>query len=98
MISLKVHDSYRKVVAICDSDLIGQRFEEGERQLDIRKNFFEGDSLSESEAVAQIQKLVLDDSTFNIVGKHAVSAAVKAGLVARESIGMIGGVPFSLIF
>jgi hypothetical protein len=34
---LKVHQSYRDVVAICDSDLIGKKFEEGKRQLDIKQ-------------------------------------------------------------
>ena len=48
---VKIHNSYRKVVAVCDSDIIGKRFDEGKRQLDIRENFYKGDEVNEEEAI-----------------------------------------------
>ena len=37
---IKIHRAYRDVVAICDSELIGKRFEEGKFQLEIKEDFF----------------------------------------------------------
>ena len=38
-----------------------------------------------------------EDSTFNIVGKNAVNAAIKAGLITKGSVDHIKGIPFTLI-
>jgi len=95
-IYLKVHRSYRSVVAICDSELIGKKFEEGKRQLYLRENFYQGDLLSEEETINQIRKQAMEDSTFNIVGEKSTEAAIKAGVITKESIDKINGVPFAL--
>ena len=41
----KIHKTYRYVFAVCDSDLIGRTFEEGNFQLEVKENFFKGDTL-----------------------------------------------------
>ena len=37
---VKIHKSYRNVVAVCDSDLIGKKFEEDKFQLDLKESFY----------------------------------------------------------
>ncbi len=37
--------SYRDIVAICDSELLGKYFEEGNFQLDVKESFYKGDTL-----------------------------------------------------
>ena len=95
---LKIHDSYRKIVAVCDSDLVGKKFEEGIKQLDVRESFFKGEEIAERE----LQKIMIDeskdDSTFNIVGKKSVELAMNAGILTEKSIGHVEGIPFALIF
>ena len=54
MICIKVHDSYRRVVAVSDVKIIGKKFFEGKRQLDVRENFYRGTEFSEEEAVKQL--------------------------------------------
>jgi hypothetical protein len=46
MISIKIHKTYRDVIAICDSDLIGKIFEEDKFQLNVKENFFKGKETS----------------------------------------------------
>lgn len=70
-ISAKIHETYRRVIALCDIELLGKRFEQGERQLYVKNDFFEGEKLSVEQAIDLIKEAVLDDSTFNIVGKKA---------------------------
>lgn len=97
MISIKVHDSYRRVVAVCDSDLIGKKFFEGNRQLDLRENFYAGEIFDEAKTIEVLRRHALDDATFNIVGEKAVNAAIKSGLVEEDGYGEIGGIKFTLV-
>jgi|SRR3989344_4805328 len=94
---VKIHKSYREVVAICDSELIGKRLEEGIMQLEISENFFKGEEKTEKEAVNIMKNASGDDATFNIVGRQAVDAALKAGIISREGIRSVQGVPFALV-
>lgn len=81
---------------MCDSDLINKKFEEGIRQLDLRENFYKEEEISEPAAVQKIKAFALEDATFNIVGKESVNAAIKAGLIKKENVDKIDGIPFIL--
>lgn len=94
---IKIHKAYREVVAICDSDLIGKMFEEGIRVLEVRENFYKGDEKSEQETIEIMQDLAKEDATFNIVGKKSCDCALKAGIISKEGIKQVQGVPFALI-
>lgn len=96
MISIKIHKSYRTVVAICDSDLIGKTFEEDKRQLECRENFYKDKEISEEEAIKTIQFQANEDATFNIVGEKSTQAAIKANIIKKEGIHIIQGIPFAL--
>ena len=94
---IKMHNSYRSVVAVADSDLLGKRFEEGIKQLDVRENFYNGKKIESEEEAIKILKIYLaEDATFNIVGKEAVNFAVVAGVISEESIGYINNIPYAL--
>ncbi|MAG27102.1 hypothetical protein CMI47_16315 [Candidatus Pacearchaeota archaeon] len=94
---LKIHSSYRNVVAICDADLIGKKFEEGKRQLDLRENFYKSDNiLTEEQVIKLIQKQIEEDATFNIVGQKATEAAIASGLLTEKDVDKIQNIPFAL--
>ena len=94
---IKIHKSYRNVVALCDADLVGKKFEEGKRQLDVRENFYKETKVTKEEAIKILQKQANEDSTYNIVGKKSIQAAIEAGLITKDSIGKINNIPFTLI-
>jgi len=95
-INIKIHQSYRTIVAVSDSDLIGKKFEEGIRQLDVRENFYKDKEVDKEEAIKIIQFQASEDATFNIVGKESTDAAIKAGIITKENIDTIQNIPFSL--
>jgi hypothetical protein len=97
MIAVKVHQSYRTVVALCDSSLIGKRLEEGKRELHVRESFFKEKEIDFDQAVKLISIQAREDATFNIVGHDAIKAALEAGLIDNESIATIQNVPFTLV-
>lgn len=94
---IKIHESYRKVVALADEELIGKKFEEGKKQLDVRESFYKGEEVSFDRAVRMLEDLRSDDATFNIVGEKSVKAALKAGILDEQNIGKVAGIKFALI-
>ncbi len=94
---VNIISSYRNVVAICDSELLGKCFEEGIFQLDIKESFYKGDKKTEQEVIQIIQDMKSEDATFNIVGKKSVNCAVKCGLISEDTIKKIQGIPFVLV-
>ncbi|MEK6895201.1 MAG: DUF424 family protein [Nanoarchaeota archaeon] len=97
MISVKIHRSYREVVAIADSELIGKVFEEGNLQLDVKENFYKDEELNFEEAVELMINQKEEDATFNIIGKNSINAALEAGIISEEGINEVQGVPFALV-
>ena len=93
---VKIHNSYRQVVAICDTDLLGKTFEQGEQQIEVRPSFFEGEEMTEEQVLKAIENAAAEDATFNIVGKQATQTAIKAGIIKEEGIREIQGVPVAL--
>ncbi len=94
---VKIHSSYRPIIAICDSDLIGKNFEEGKRCIHVNPNFFQGEEKNDKEIMRIIEKGSEEDYTFNIVGKRAVELALRAGIIKSEGIIHIQGVPIALV-
>ena len=94
---VNVIKSYRDVVAICDKELLGKKFEEGKFQLDVKESFFKGKEVSKEEASEIMINMKLEDSTFNIVGKKSVQTALETGIITKEGVSKIDNIPFALI-
>jgi uncharacterized protein len=93
----KVHKATRLAVAVCDSNLIGKRFEEKERQLDLTGKFFQGEEKTEEEIRDLIEFYRNEDACFNIVGEESCRIALEVGLILEEGMSKVDGVPFSLV-
>jgi len=89
----KIHKSFdrKRVVVLCDKDLIGKRFEENGLQLDLASNFYRGEEMEES----RILDLLRMPGSLNIVGKKAVDFCIRNGLVDQTHIKKIADVPFA---
>jgi hypothetical protein len=94
---VKIHKSYRQVVAICDSELLGKQFEQGEKILDVRESFFNGEEKNEKGIIEIMKGMAREDATFNIIGKESCNAALKAGIISKEGIMKVQGIPFALV-
>lgn len=94
---IKIIKSYRDIVAICDSSILGKKFEQGNFQLELKESFYKGEEVQEERAIEIMRSMAAEDATFNIVGQKSVEAALKAGIISRESIGKIQGIPFALV-
>ncbi len=88
---VKVHKTQdgRKIVAICDDELIGKKFEEGKLQLDLNSSFYKGEEMGEEKVV----ELVKGSCIVNIVGKKSMDFALKLGIVDTKNIIKIENIP-----
>ena len=94
---LKVHESYRTVVAVCDKELYGKRFVEGKKVLDLTGEFFNGDLTGKLEAKELIEDFSQEDASFNIVGKDSVEIFKELRLVKDCGVLEVSGIPFALV-
>ena len=81
---------------MCDSNIIGKKFEQENLQLDLVERFYKGEELSFEEAKKHIEKHAMEDATFNIVGEEAIKAAMEAGIIEQAHIGRIANIPYTI--
>lgn len=79
------------IVALCDKDLLGKVFTEGEKTLDLKayRSFYEGNAVSEIEVL----ELLKNAENVNIVGEKSIGVIQKALGAKKASVKKIGGVP-----
>ena len=94
---INIIKSYRDVVAICDSELLGKKLEQGKFQLEVKESFFKGEEINEEKAIELMKIMSQEDATFDIIGEKSVNTALKAGIIAEQGIKRIQGVPFALV-
>jgi hypothetical protein len=90
MMYLKIHKvSGEVMVAICDCELLGKTFDEGEHCLSVEAAFF-----GEEEATAQeVAKALAGATIANMVGERAVACAIETSCIDGENILRVDGVP-----
>jgi hypothetical protein len=93
---VKIHESYRKIVAVCDAELLGRRFEEGKMQIDVSEAFYNGEKKTDKEVIELLKDAATEDATFNILGEKSISAAIRAGIIDEKGIIKIQGIPHAL--
>lgn len=93
---IKIHESYRTIVALADSDIIGKVFEEGIKRIEVRASFFAGEKKSKKEIIEILKEMNKEDATFNIIGDKSISAAIEAGIISKNGIMKIQNVPIAL--
>lgn len=94
---VNVIDSYRYVVAICDKELIGKRFEQGKFQLYAKENFYKGEEKTPEEVKAIMKSLRAEDATFNLVGEKTIAIAIEVGIIYPENVGTISNIPYAMV-
>ena len=86
----KVHNADgKKIITITDSQLMGKKFVEGVKQLDLNGEFYKGEEKTEEE----IKDLCTSAYIIHFVGKQSVGIGMNMGLIERDSIIKIKNIP-----
>ncbi|MGM5485339.1 MAG: DUF424 domain-containing protein [Nanobdellota archaeon] len=89
MISRIHHKDGRSVMTLCDENILGKTFEEGEKILDLSSPFYDGKKISHDYA-RQFTKTV---SSINAAGEESVDFLIKEGLTKEEDVLKIDNIP-----
>ena len=90
MISIKIYKQGNDIlIGACDEKLIGKKFTDGKLQIDVSKEFYDGERIN-----ADTLKRYLENATIaNLVGEIAVKCAIELGLIDPECVIKIKGIP-----
>jgi hypothetical protein len=89
-IYLKVHPQIEHhLIAMCDENLLGTTLHEGDITFDVSEDFYGGDLVD----VATCFEKLKEATIINMIGEETVNAAIKAGIVHKNSILYIQGQP-----
>jgi len=90
MISIKIYKQGNDIlIGACDDSLIGKKFSEGKLQIDISKEFYDGQRIDSK----TFEKYLKNATIANLVGKETINLAIKIGLIDPECVIMVKGVP-----
>ncbi len=74
------------VVAVCDSELVGRTFREGDLKIEVKESFYGERDVDEEE----VRRALRIATIANITGKRAVQLAIEMGIIDRENVLKIG--------
>lgn len=77
------------LVAVCDKELIGKVLHDGDTEVKISPQFYKDELVGESEILVALHGAFAG----NFFGERAVAVGVKSGLINKNSVKVIDGVP-----
>lgn len=94
---VKIHKTYRWVLAVCDKEIQGQKFIKDKKQLDTSTRFFQGEQVNSQELKDIINKAIKEDATFYIIGNKSVDFFKKMKIISDHGIKNLCGVDYALV-
>jgi len=90
MVYMKIHEVRgEKIVAICDSNLLGVKLVERNIVLHVNERFYGGQLVPLSHAMREAASATI----LNLVGEETVKAAIERGLIHPAAVLRVAGVP-----
>ncbi|MFC1741275.1 DUF424 domain-containing protein [Nanoarchaeota archaeon] len=87
---VKIHPTPNgRMLAICDSELLGKVFEEDDKQLNLDSQFYKGEEMPED----KLKEIIKTCYVINAVGKESTGFLLKEDMIKEENIMEISGIP-----
>lgn len=83
----------KKIVAICDREILGKKFEENDLQLDLTGTFYKGKEMN-SEG---IKRYINEAYIINAVGEESVSFCIREKMITRQDVMRITRIPHAQV-
>ncbi len=88
----KIHEYQNKIIlAVCDTDILGKKFEENGLQLDLTSNFYKGEEKTDKEIIHLFEKAHI----INLVGKRSIDLAIKSKIITKMNVKKIKNIPYA---
>ncbi len=77
------------LLIVTDKEILGKKFEEGKKQLDLTSDFYKGEEKSKEE----VKKMIIESRHVHLTGKESVAIGVEMDFVNPEHILYVQNVP-----
>jgi len=94
VIACKFYRGSPSILAACDRELLGKKLKFGEVDFEIRESFY----FERFITLEEFSALMKEAEVMNLVGERVVGCCILGGLVNRNSVKLIDGVPHIQIY
>ncbi|MEM2924537.1 MAG: DUF424 domain-containing protein [Methanocellales archaeon] len=92
---LKIYKTQDHIlVAVCDKEILGMKICEGELEIEISERFYKGKIASTSEVIKALESATVA----NLFGERAVACALEKGLIEKQNVLWINGIPHAQLY
>lgn len=70
------------LVSVCDQDILGETFVDGDVSITVSKEFYDGEKKSEEAVINSLQRATVA----NIVGTKSVNLAIEHGIIEETNV------------
>ena len=85
------HKDGRIMVVVCDDRLVGKKYTEGNKELDLTSEYYQGESMNEQE----IGDLLRNADSVTLVGEESIALGINEEVISTENVITIKGVPYA---
>ena len=82
------------LVNVCDEDLLGKEFREGEVVLRVTRSFYGGELVEED----TVREMLSEGDIISLVGKRSISIAVEMGIATWKAVKRVSNIPHLNIY
>jgi len=82
------------ILAVCDKAIFGNKYEEGDLQLDCSVDFYNGEEIS----IEELKDCLNHFTSANVVGEKSISFFRENGFLEDSDIKLIDGIPYAHVF
>ncbi|MFH0714221.1 MAG: DUF424 family protein [Candidatus Diapherotrites archaeon] len=82
-----------QVLACCDKELAGRILKEGELEFSVSEKFYKDVEVSRE----QLKEMLQESGNANLVGEKAVQIALELGIIGKNNVKYIQGIPHTII-
>jgi len=91
----KKHEfEYKVILAVCDKEHVGKKFEDKEISFTTSEKFYKGKEITPEELI----ELLKESDSANLFGDKCVLIAVKEGFLSEQSVKKIAGISHGQIY
>ena len=83
------HSGSEVLVAVCDRELVGRSFKDGNLHLTVSERFYKGAEATEDEVIGSLRHATIA----NLVGQRSIQCALDHKFIEEASILVVDGVP-----
>ncbi len=91
--SIKIYETEKgRMTLICDPELIGKKFVENNKVLDIQKEFYGGILVEEDEVI----EIIRNSEIMSFIGTKSVNIAIKEKIIHPDAVIKVKGIPHAM--